>query len=58
MLIINVESVFGFIITIFKYLPKKYLVYIILVIYLKANLLKKINLNLGYILIKAFNFYN
>ena len=55
MLIINIRSALSFVIILLKYLSKDYLVYIILVIHLETNLLKKFNLNLNYILIRAPN---
>lgn len=54
-LITNIRSTLSFVVTIFQYLPKNRLVYLILFIHLKENLSKKFNLNLSYILIKAVN---
>lgn len=48
----------SFVVTSLKYLPKDYLIYIILVIYLETDLSEKFNLNLNYILIKALDFDN
>lgn len=58
MLIINIRSKLSLIVINFLFLPKDYLIYIILVVYLKTNLLKKFNLNLDYILIKTLDFDN
>lgn len=55
MLSISLRLALSFAVKLLKYLLKDYLVYTILVIYLETDLLKKFNLNLGYILIKTLD---